>query len=153
MLNLGAAVYGTILVGALLAAESAAHETYGETIVAVLLALLIYWIAHAYSAFASWRLRQGEPVTVHGLVRAMGQESPLLIGAAVPLVALLLAWAAGARLATAVNAAIWTSAAMIVAIEFVAGRRAGKSGQALVFQTMLGALLGVLVIGIKLILH
>jgi len=153
MLNLGAAVYGTILVGALLAAESAVSETYAETIAAVLLALVIFWIAHAYSAFASWRLRQGEPVTVQGLLRAMSQESPLLIGAAVPLLALLIAGAAGARLTTAVNVAIWTSAAMIVVIEFVASRRSGSSGRALVFQTTVGALLGFLVIALKLILH
>jgi hypothetical protein len=153
MLNLGAAVYGTILVGALLAAESAVNETYAETILAVLIALLIFWIAHAYSAFASWRLRQGEPVTVQGLLRAMSQESPLLIGAAVPLLALLIAGAAGARLTTAVNVAIWTSAAMIVVIEFVASRRSGSSGRALVFQTAVGALLGFLVIALKLILH
>jgi len=153
MLNLGAAVYGTILVGALLAAESAGSENYAETIASVVIALVIFWIAHAYSAFASWRLRQGEPVTVQGLIRSMSQESPLLIGAAGPLITLLIAWAVRAQLATAVDAAIWTSAGMIVAIEFVAARRAGRTGRGLVFQTSLGALLGVLVIAIKLVLH
>ena len=38
--NLGAAIYGLITVGALMAAESAGRETYGETVAAVALAAI-----------------------------------------------------------------------------------------------------------------
>ena len=41
--NPGRLVYGTIAVGALLAAESARQETYVETVFAVAITLLLYW--------------------------------------------------------------------------------------------------------------
>jgi hypothetical protein len=40
-------VYGVILVGALLAAESGVHETYLDTVLSAVIATAIYWLAHA----------------------------------------------------------------------------------------------------------
>ena len=151
--NPAAAVYGTITVGALLAAESAQHESYPRTFVAVALALLLYWLAHSYSSFAARRLLLGERLNLRGFAWTMAHELPILIGAAVPLVALLISWAAGARLASGVNAAIWTSAAMILIVEVVAGVRARLFGRELFAQATLGALLGLLVLALKLVLH
>ena len=44
-------VYGTIAVGALLAAESARQETYTRTIIAVAIALILYWLSYSYAEF------------------------------------------------------------------------------------------------------
>jgi hypothetical protein len=151
--NPAAAVYGTITVGALLAAESAQHETYPRTLGAVVIALLLYWLAHSYASFAARRLRLGERLNIRGLAWTMAHELPILIGAAIPLVALLIWWAAGAKLTSGVNAAIWASAAMILIVELVAGLRARLLGRELFAQATLGALLGMLVIALKLVLH
>jgi hypothetical protein len=151
--NPGGAVYGTITVGALLAAESWQRETYLETIAGVVLALVLYWIAHAYAEFADARLRNGEGLSLEGLGRAMGHELSLLSGAAAPLLALVVFDIAGASLSTAINAAIWTAAAMLVLIELVAGIRAELTGRELVGQTALGGLLGCLVIALHVSLH
>jgi hypothetical protein len=56
--NPGGLVYGTILVATLLAAENAAHETYGTTIGSVVLALLVYWLAISYATFTGERARR-----------------------------------------------------------------------------------------------
>jgi len=146
-------VYGTITVGALLAAESAQRETYGETVGAVAIALLIYWLAHSYAQFTSQRLARSEPLRLGKFAGTMAHEVSILVGAAVPLLALLVWWVAGARLTSAVNAAIWASAAMILLIEVVSGVRARLSAQELIVQAALGAMLGVLVIALKLLLH
>ena len=151
--NPAAAVYGTISVGALLAAESAQRETYPRTLGAVVITLLLYWLAHSYASFAARRLLLGEPLSIRGLAWTMAHELPILIGAAVPLVALLIWWAAGARLTTGVNAAIWTSAAMILIVELAAALRARLSGRELLAQATLGVLLALLVIALKLVLH
>jgi len=66
---------------------------------------------------------------------------------------LLIFWSGGAHLSTAVSAAIWTSAAMIVIIELVIGVRAQLSGRDLVLQTAFGALLGLLVLALRVVLH
>jgi hypothetical protein len=81
------------------------------------------------------------------------KELSVLIGASIPLLVLLIFWGAGARLGTAVSAAVWTSAAMIVIIEFVVGRRANLTGRQLIMQTGFGAFLGLLVLTLRIVLH
>jgi hypothetical protein len=151
--NPAGAVYGTITIGALLAAESSQRESYLETITAVIVALILYWIAHAYAGFAGGRLKEGEPLTLAGLGRAMAHELGLLTGAAMPLLAVVVFDLAGASLSSAITAGTWTAAAMVVLIELVAGIRAELTGRELIGQTALGALLGCLVIALHAILH
>lgn len=146
-------VYGTIAIGALLTAESAQSETYAKSVVAVVITLLLYWLAYSYAEFTGQRLEKGEPFEFGELATAAVKELSVLIGASVPLVVLLIFWAAGAPLATAVGAAIWTSAAMIVLIEFVVGLRANLTGRQLIMQTGFGAFLGLLVLILRIVLH
>lgn len=149
----GAVVYGTITVGALLAAESTVRESYADTVVAVVLAILVYWLAHAYSDFVEHRLEHNRPLSLNGLARTLARELTIVIGAAIPLLALLICWVAGVRLANAVTVAVWTSAAMIVMVEIVAGVRAELSARALVVQTAVGTVFGLLVLALRLVLH
>ncbi|HUO72370.1 MAG TPA: hypothetical protein VMU39_16495 [Solirubrobacteraceae bacterium] len=151
--NLGAAIYGLITVGALLAAESTQQETYSATLVAVVITLIVYGLAHSYADFTSWRLEKSKPIALDDLRRTLRSQLPILAGAGIPLIALLAAWALGASLDSAVTVAIWAAAAAIVAIEFIAGLRAGQTGRALVTQTAVGALLGGLMVVIRLVLH
>jgi hypothetical protein len=151
--NLTPAIYGTIAVGSLLAVESARRETYAQTVIGVLITLLLYWLAHSYAECASDRLRRSEPFTLAGLLGAMTSELSILLGAALPIAVLLAWWTAGGRLTTAVSAAIWTSAATVVIIEVAAGLRAEQKGQKLAQQTLFGALLGLLIISLRLALH
>jgi hypothetical protein len=153
MRNPARVVYGTIVVAVLLAAESAERETYAETVIAVVVALLLYWFAHAYAESAAERIAERARLTVEELVRSMVHESPIMLGAAVPLLPLLIWWAVGASLTGAVSAAIWTSAGIIVVFELVAGLRAHLTGKELVVQIAVGAALGLLVIVLKLLLH
>ena len=83
----------------------------------------------------------------------MVREVSVLVGAAIPLLALVVWGVTGAPLTSAVNAAIWTSAAMILVIEVISGVRADLSGRDLVKQSTLGALMGVLIIALKIVLH
>lgn len=151
--NAGSAIYGTIAVGALLAAESVRRETYAKNIVAVVITLLLYWLAHSYADLAAERLRSGAHLTVGRLVRTMLDELPMLAGATIPLVTLLICWAAGTRLSAAVIAALWTSAAIVVLIELTAGVRGHLAARQFIAQALIGALLGSLVIFLKVVLH
>jgi hypothetical protein len=151
--NPGGLVYGVIAIGTLLAAESPRRETYPETIGAVVVAILLYWLAHAYSEFTEHRLERSQALNLAILGRTLGHELSILGGAAAPLVAVLVCWAAGATVSTAVTAALWTSAAMILGIETVAGIRAKLTGRELAAQVGLGTVLGLLVITLRFILH
>jgi hypothetical protein len=152
-LNYAGAVYGTVTVGALLAAESVRRETYAETIGAVALAMVLYWVAHAYSDSVEDRIRKGEHLTAKGFARDLGHELPILAGAVIPLLVLLILGLAGASLATAVSAAIWTDAGVIAAIETAAAIRSGSKGREMIAQVAVGIGLGLMVIAIRVVLH
>ncbi len=151
--NTARVVYGTIVVATLLAAESAQKESYANTVIAVVIAILLYWLAHSYAESAARRMDRGTRINAKELTGSMVHEAPILAGAAIPLLSLLVWWAAGGRLANAVGAAIWTAAGAIVLFELVAGVRAKLSGIELIVQTLMGAALGCLVIALKLVLH
>jgi hypothetical protein len=82
----------------------------------------------------------------------MAHELSILVGASIPFGALLVAWAIGAPLTSAVTAAVWTSVSTIVVIEIVAGLLADKAGRELIAQIVFGALLGVGILGLRLVL-
>ena len=151
--NPGALVFGTVAVAALLTAENAQRETYPETIGAVLIALALYWLAHSYADFTGQRLKRAEKLSFAALGRTMVHELWILLGAAIPLLILLVWWAAGSRLTTALTAAVWAAAVVLGLIEFAAAVRARLSGRELIAQTSLGLLLGLLVIAMKIVLH
>jgi hypothetical protein len=152
-LHAGPAVYGTITVGAILAAESAASETYVDTVGAASVAILLVWLAGAYSDFTEDRLELRKGFTLAGFGRALASEVTIIAAAAIPLLELVVFWVAGVKLTSGVTAAVWTSAAMVVIVELAVGFRAGLRGRQLAAHASFGAVFGLLIIALKLILH
>jgi hypothetical protein len=122
--NPSGVVYGTILVGALLAAESGVHDGYPAKVGSTVLALGIYWLARSYATVLGRRLSRQEHLTAGALTRAFKHDWSIVRGACIPLLTLLVAWAAGASEATAVNAAVWATVASLIVFELLAGLRA-----------------------------
>jgi predicted DNA repair protein MutK len=151
--NPAAGVYGLITVGALLSAESARRQTYPETVEGVLIALLIYWLAHSYSEFTAQRLAEGTAVKFGDLGRTMLRELFIVVGALVPLGTVVIWWIAGGRLTNAVEAAVWASAVMVVVVEAIAGVGAGLKGWEFVGQLALGVVIGLLILALNFVLH
>jgi hypothetical protein len=146
-------VYGTILIATLLSAESERNETYLKTIVAVLIALALYWLALAYSEFTGRRIKDGEHFTVGGFRRAAHHEISVLVGAAIPLLVLAVCWIAGSSLYTAVTIAIYSAAGVIVLMELLVGYLSNATGRDLIGHTVVGAVLGLLIIALRVLLH
>lgn len=146
-------VYGTITVAALLSAESARAETYGKTVGAVALTMALYWVAYSYAQFMGERLEGSAPFTLKALARSALFELPVLLGAVVPLLLLMVLWAAGTSLDHALTAAIWSSAGIIVLCELVIGIRAELPFRDVARQTLLGVFLGLLVLVLRVLLH
>jgi hypothetical protein len=117
------------------------------------LAVVLYTLAHAYARSATDRLREKQPLTITGFRSAVVNELAILAGAALPLLALILAGIAGAKLSTALAAGLWTSVTLVVLVEFVAGVRAGARGRELAAQTAVGVGLGLLVVAMRAVMH
>jgi hypothetical protein len=151
--NADGAVYGTVMIGVLLASEDARHEGYGATIGAAALVLAIYWLTHLYTRTLGQRLQKRESLNMKVLWHSCVHELPIIEGAFVPVLALLVAWAAGSTVATGVNIALWTVVASIVILEIAAGWRARLQPQRLWLQAGVGAVMGSAIIVLKLVLH
>lgn len=151
--NPAGVVYGTLIIGAVLATESARRETLLDTVGASLLALLLYWLAHSYAATLGERLDKETPLSATGVLRSLIRDRAIVRGAMVPIIALLIASAIGATLETAVLAAVWTSSATIVAFEVLAGFRAHLRGSELVVQICTGTVMGLAIIALRTVLH
>ena len=146
-------VYGTIAVATLLAAESARRETFADTAGAVALTILIYWLARSYAGFAGERITSKRAFSLGGLAEVARQEAAVLSGGAVPLAIVLLFWVTGGSVDSAIKVAVWAAAIVVVLVEFGTGVQAGLRGRELAGQTVIGALLGLLVIALRILLH
>lgn len=151
--NPTAAVYGVIVIGALLSAETPARETYLETISSTVIAAALYWLAHSYARVLGLRLGSREPLTVGSLAQALRADWPLLRGAAIPLLALIACALAGAGRQTAVSAAVWSAVASIAAFEAVAALRSRASRGELVVEIAIGMTMGLGILALKIVLH
>jgi hypothetical protein len=140
------------MIGVLLAAEDARHEGYPATIEAAAVVLALYLLTNLYAHTLGMRLRSREPLNARLVWRGCVHELPILEGALVPVAALLVAWAAGFALTSAVNAALWTAAAVVIVLEIAAGWRS-RVGRALWIQAIAGAAMGLALIALKLVLH
>jgi hypothetical protein len=90
--SLATAIYGTILATALIAAYS---EDSGsdplQVAVAVFVAALVFWVAHAYSDLLAHGLLHREEGIAAGARADLDREWPLVAGAVPPILPLLLA--------------------------------------------------------------
>jgi hypothetical protein len=151
--NPGGLVYGTILIAALLSAESVKVETYWETLAGVALTEVIYWLALSYSEFTGDRAADGKPFTVSGFRDSAKHEFAVSEGALVPLLVLIGCWIGGVSLQNGIRFSIWASAVVIVLAELVIGIRSEQHGRELAISAGLGVVFGLLVISLRLILH
>lgn len=151
--NPAGVIYGIIVIGALLAAESGRHETYLDTVASTLIAAALYWLAHAYANALGQRLASQQRLTAATLLRALAHDWAIVRGATLPLLALLFAWAGGARLATGVDAALWSAIASLIAFELFAGIRAHASPRELALDVSVGTVMGVAILLLKIVLH
>jgi hypothetical protein len=146
-------VYGVIVIGALLAAESGRHESYLDTVASAVIAATLYWLAHAYATVLGRRLSSQEQLTARALSRALAHDWALIRGAAIPLIVLLIAWVTGAAQATAVSAALWSAVASLVAFELLAGLRSRAAAGELALEVGVGVLMGLGILALRIVLH
>ncbi len=151
--NAAGVVYGVITVGALMAAEIGRHESYVDKVASALVATLLYWLAHAYADLLGRRLATGERLTAGTLARALAHDWAIVRGAALPLLALVIAWIAGASQEGGVTAALRTAVVTVVAFELIAGVRAKSTAGELVLKAAVGVTMGLAILALKGILR
>ena len=151
--NPSGTVYGTLVVGALLAAEDPDVVGVGGLIAGVVIALSLYWLAHAYAAVAGHRLSTGARWSRQDLVAELRHEWAILRAAALPVIVVLIAVAAGATTHGAVDAGITACLVVLVGLELLAGVGTGRPARAVIWDGLVGAAMGAGLLGLKIVLH
>lgn len=154
--NPSGTIYGTIAAGLVVAAEKPAEETYPRVLLAVAVAVASVWLAHGYAHWAGERLRRGGDregtSSVRRLWRTLTTEWPIIEGGAIPFLALLVAWAVGTPLPTAIAADIGTATAALVAFEIAGGLRQRLRPAQLLGNATVGLVLGLTLFAVKMLL-
>lgn len=147
------AVYGIITIGALLAAEGGLHDSYVDTVASLAIAVVLYWFAHSYADVLGLRLSQQRLIKWEELWSTFVQDWSIVRGASAPLLALLVAWAAGASQETAVTAGVWTAVAGLIVLELAAGIRSRAKPFELALEVLVGATMGLAILALRALLH
>lgn len=151
--NAAGAVYGTVTAGALLAAESGLRETYPETLGSLAIAVVLYWFAHSYADVLGLRLSRRGTLTWGELWHTIVQDWSIVRGAAAPIVAVAVAWVAGAQQSVAVTAGVWAAVASLIVFELAAALRSRAKAPEVALQVTAGVTLGLGILALRALLH
>lgn len=145
------AVYGLIVSSAVMASTGPDVPVL-RMAVAVLVTVLVYWIAEQYASVLAARM-DGRATTWHQTRASLLRGWPMVEASYAPLLVLLGASLLGASRTAAVLAALIFTAALLFGFGWLAGRRSGLSGLSLLASGLFGGGLGLVMIVLKVALH
>jgi hypothetical protein len=150
------AIYGTVVTAAVLATEGAAAGSLTEIIASILVTLLVYWLAHAYSDLLAEHATRSNPaqrLSFRDVGRILTHQGNVVTGGLVILAVLVAVRLSGENVVTAVNVALWFAIAELAAWGTLAAKRAGLSVVGLVIYGLVSALFGIAMVLLKSGLH
>jgi hypothetical protein len=147
-----AAIYGTILTAAVIAAGGNVLSTAALE-VTVLVTLVIYWLADEYSVLLGEHVHEGRLPNGAQIRSSLTASWPIVSASFVPLVAMALIRLLGASTSAAADSALVVAIALLLAQGLAAGRAAGLRGVRLTVVTLLAGLLGVGMVVLKSLIH
>lgn len=152
--RLTGAVYGTILVLSVIVGFSEDKEAGAQTILAsVLVTAFAFWVAHAYSAALAERLADPDARWRALIPRVVAEEWPLVGAALTPSVALLLGAIGVIGRTAAVNIAIVLALGDLFGWGIAVARSAGQPTARAVLTGAVNVGIGLLVVGLKVVVH
>ena len=143
-----AGIYGAVVTAAVIAAPGEKLPTRW-LVVAVVVTLIVYWVAEQYAELLGEHTAAGHLPTRPQIKAALASSWPMVGASYLPLLALVLARLAGASLLTAANVGLVTALLLLVYHGWSAGRAANLRGGALVVATSVALGLGVVMVVLK----
>jgi hypothetical protein len=152
--NTAGAIYGTILVTALIAGLSEDAELSAASIVGSVLAVtIVFWLAHAYADSVAHYVESGERRSIGAVRDSLLFEWPLVQSAFGPCAALSLAWLDLVTRDTAVSIAIAVGVVSLFSWGVAIGRRGSLHPAASVGVGIVNAAFGLAMVGLKILVH
>lgn len=150
--NLGrrraAGIYGAIVTAAILD-TAGGHVSTTALVVSVVVTLLVYWLAEEYAEVLGEQVQGGRLPSRASIWGALAATWPMVTASYVPLLALVLAWLAGASDLTAANVGLVAAVILLTLHGWLAARAAQLRRWPLFFATATAAALGIVMILLK----
>jgi hypothetical protein len=150
--NPAGAIYGTILVTAVIAAAAAHGESALTIEITAVVTVLIFWLAHVYSEVIAHRLKHNR-LDWSAIPKIMVDELPMLEGPAPALVLLLLGALGVFRERLAIDLALAAGVVQLVLWGVDVARQAGWSWPKAVAAGIVNGGFGAIIILLKALLH
>jgi len=143
-----AGIYGAIITAAIIAAVGGQLRT-AALAVSILLTLVVYWVAEEYAELLGEQVTGGHLPTWAYVRAALAHTWPMVSASYLPLLALVLARAAGASALAAANIGLAAAILLLTYHGWSAGRAARLRGWQLAAVTSIAAALGLVMVVLK----
>jgi hypothetical protein len=146
-------IYGTLLAGVVLATKAGKGISGNAVLWTAVAALVFYWLAHAYADILgeqmSTRVRPGWHEVGHwAMVNAHRLRASLI-----PVVVFEIVRIFQGSVNVSVLTALWITVLLLAGWGMAASYRSGSRGLSLAVETLVGAALGLLVVGLKILYY
>jgi hypothetical protein len=145
------AVHGTV-VGAAVMAAASLHGTVGEVTVSVITTLVVYWLAEHYAEMLAAGVTGFAP-TWAGMFHSLRRGWPMVESSFVPLIVMVVITVLSSNLRLGVLVALALSTTALGGLGYLSSRRGGATRSAALGGAAGAALLGLVVMVLKLLLH
>jgi hypothetical protein len=146
------AVYGTILVMALLAIEPDT-EPAEEVAAAVAVTMIVFWLAHVYAHSIATRLRTGEELSWQHIRAQASSEWPIVQASAPAVIALLLAAVGVFDTGTAIAIGLGLGMLQLFGWGVFIGRLQGLPPARAVLVGVIDCSFGLAIVGLETLVH
>jgi len=143
-----AGIYGAIITAAIIAATGGKLSTIA-LVIAVVVTLLVYWVAEEYSEVIGEQAEGGRLPTWASIRGMLVSTWPMVSASYAPLLALVAARLAGASALTAANVGLGVAIVLLTFHGWSAGRAARLQGRQLLLSTSIAAALGIVMVLLK----
>src|SRR5437762_8401301 len=150
--NPSRAIYGTIVATALIAATSAHDSDPARLAAAVVLTLLVFWLAHVYAQVLEHGLRQRH-LHAHLVRSTMSEEFAMVEAPGLSVVILLIGAAGWIGPQLAVNLALANGIVQLTLWGVAVARQLGRTWPVAVVAGLVNAGFGIVVVTLKALLH
>jgi hypothetical protein len=148
-----AAVYGSILVTALIAVLNHEHATASALVGDVAATVGVFWLAHVWSGMVGERVIAGRRFDWRRAARIAAEEWPMVESAGPPLLALVLAWVGLWDVDTGTTIALVIGVGHLVGWGVVIGRRTYETWFASIVTGLVDGALGVGIVLLETLIH
>jgi hypothetical protein len=147
--NVAGAVYGTIVVNAVVVASAGAQTSLGRTTLAVATTVVVFWLAHVYAHSLAICVDHHRRLTAGDVLALAGRERPILQAAVIPLLLLLAGVAGLLDAGTALWLAVLSGSAVLVGLGLVYARREGLGPLGTALSIAVNAAFGAAIVLLK----